>query len=791
MAEPWRTLAALEFTGQDGPRWIFRETGGQARFIVTLVEHGVLRVQVQPLGLAAVTRTWSVVGQAGDTGPEGRDREDLSVFGCPAPEKTWLADGRFELHDREFRLSLDLSSAALSISLPDGSQLLADHDAKAYRTVSTSGSRGIRHTLRRHMSELYLGLGEVSGPLNRHHRRYRLRPCDALGYDAENADPLYKHIPSYLTLTPAGHAVGLLYDTGAEASFDFGREVDNYEGFYRYAEFAARELDYYVLIGPEVSTVTRRIQELTGFAKLPPRWTLAYQGSTMSYTDSDDPTSALAGFVGRLRDERVHCGGFNLSSGYSLSDDGLRYVFEWNRRRVPDPAAMTQALRDAGVHTLANIKPALLTSHPRFAALAELGAFVESSSAEGPYTGMFWGGPGAHLDFTNPHAYAWWQEQVATQILAYGIDATWNDNNEFQIADEEARLNAGEAGDLRPTLTLLMNMASRDAQRAVNPEARDYQLTRSGGLGMQRLAATWSGDNYTSWRTLRYNLPMGLGMSLSGWANHGHDVGGFAGPMPDAELLLRWVEAGVMQPRFCVHSWNDDRSTTEPWSHPEVLPDIRRLLNFRDALIPYLYTLLHDSVWDGIPLTRPFVYAFQEWVAGWEESFAYMLGDALLVAPALEAGSASRELRLPPGRWLELQTGLVHEGDRLVKLSAEPGWPPLLLREGRAVPFAVVKEPQYDDPRFTDSSEVEWIAFPDSQGSFKGRLTWDDGVSRLDSRTQGSSVELEFSDGVLSQQVAGAALPAGFRAVSRILVPGGSERLAWFRSGFSELQEPQ
>ena len=788
MAEPWRSLGALEFAGQDGPRWIFRETGGQGRLILTLLEHGLLRVQVQPLGCATVERTWSVVGRAGETGPEGRDREDLSVFACPDPLNTALADGSFELHDRQFRLNLDLRSAALSISLPDGSPLLADHEAKAYRTSSTPGARGIRHTLRRSMSEVYMGLGEVSGPLDRHHRRYRLRPNDAMGYDAGNADPLYKHIPAYMTLTAAGHATGLLYDTGAEASFDFGREVDNYEGFYRYAEFAARELDFYVLIGPEVSTVTRRIQELTGFAKLPPRWTLAYQGSTMSYTDSDDPTAALGGFVDTLRQERLQCGGFNLSSGYSMADDGLRYVFEWNRRRVPDPVAMTRVLQEAGVHTVANVKPALLTSHPRFAGLAERGAFVGSSSGTGPYTGMFWGGQGAHLDFTNPHAYGWWREQVASQILAHGIHATWNDNNEFQISDEEARLNAGEAGDLRPTLTLLMNMSSRDAQRQVNPASRDYQLTRSGGLGMQRLAATWSGDNYTSWRTLRYNLPMGLGMSLSGWANHGHDVGGFAGPMPDAELLLRWVEAGVLQPRFCVHSWNDDRSTTEPWSHPEVLPDIRRLLNFREALIPYLYTLLHDSVWDGTPITRPFVYSFQEWQPGHGESFAYMLGDALLAAPALDPAVSSRSLLLPPGRWLELQTGLVHEGNRLVELRAEPGWPPLLLREGHALPLAAVTEPHHDEPRFRDPEAVEWLAFPDSAGAFSGRLTWDDGVSRLESRVQASQLELNFAAGRLSHKVTDAPLPAGFNGIARVLVPGGTEHVAWFRSGFSELQ---
>lgn len=57
---------------------------------------------------------------------------------------------------------------------------------------------------------------------------------------------------------------------------------------------------------------------------------------------------------------------------------------------------------------------------------------------------------------------------------------------------------------------------------------------------------------------------MGLGMSLSGLYNLGHDVGGFSGDKPDAELLVRWVQNGVMHPRFTIHSWNDDATVNEP-----------------------------------------------------------------------------------------------------------------------------------------------------------------------------------------------------------------------------------
>ena len=100
---------------------------------------------------------------------------------------------------------------------------------------------------------------------------------------------------------------------------------------------------------------------------------------------------------------------------------------------------------------------------------------------------------------------------------------------------------------------------------------------------MQRYAQTWTGDNFTSWKTLRYNLRMGHGLSLSGIFNFGHDVGGFAGPKPEPELFLRWIEQGIYWPRFSIHSWNEDGSANEPWMYPEILGAVREALELARA----------------------------------------------------------------------------------------------------------------------------------------------------------------------------------------------------------------
>jgi len=425
---------------------------------------------------------------------------------------------------------------------------------------------------------------------------------------------------------------------------------------------------------------------------LPPRWTLGYLGSTMQYTEAPDAQAQLHQFVELLDRHDIPCDLFHLSSGYTSGADGKRYVFEWNRSRIPDPAEMVADFHRAGVRLAANIKPALLTSHPRFAELAQAGGFIQTADGSGPQLVRFWGGQAAYLDFTNPQARAWWQRRLSEALLALGIDATWNDNNEFEVWDDDARCHGfGSAlpiGLIRPLQTLLMVHASYQAQLAAAPARRPYLITRAGCPGIQRYAQTWSGDNATSWNTLRYNIPMGLGAGLSGIANTGHDVGGFAGPRPDPELFVRWVQNGVCQPRFTIHSWNSDGSANEPWMYPEVLPLVRAAIRWRYRLIPYLYSLLFEAALSGQPLIRPLVYAYPDDEHCVDESFDFLLGPNLLVASVLEPGARQRTVYLPAGQdWCDFAGGDWYRGGTTATIAAPLERIPLLVPEGGILPL--------------------------------------------------------------------------------------------------------
>ncbi len=316
--------------------------------------------------------------------------------------------------------------------------------------------------------------------------------------------------------------------------------------------------------------MTKAFVRLTGKTLFGPKWSLGYSGSTMHYTDAPDAQNQLMNFIRLCEQHAIPCDSFQLSSGYT-SINGKRYVFNWNYDKVPQPKVMSQSFHDAGLKLAANIKPCLLQDHPRYGEVAERGLFIRDSQTDAPERSSFWDDEGSHLDFTNPQTVAWWQEGVTTQLLEMGIDSTWNDNNEYEVWDGEARCYGFgreiAIKHIRPVMPLLMMRASLEAQQRFAPQKRPYLISRSGCAGMQRYVQTWSGDNRTNWDTLRYNIRMGLGMSLSGLFNVGHDVGGFSGDKPEPELFVRWVQNGVMHPRFTIHSWNDDQTVNEAWMY--------------------------------------------------------------------------------------------------------------------------------------------------------------------------------------------------------------------------------
>lgn len=658
---------------------------------IDVLEGVQFRVRLLKDGVWRQGRSWSVAPK-GPLPPEGRSRDSLEGFTCPDWELDEGADTITLTADHMravIRKPLQINWQALIAG--KWRDIAQDRPTGAYMLGRRSHANA--HFLRRHSGETVYGLGEKAGLLERTGRRFEMRNLDAMGYDAQTTDPLYKHIPFTITRTPDVGSFSLFYDTLAGCWFDLGNELDNYHAPYRSFLAEDGDLDYYFTWAPDVLSLVKAQQRLTGGMAFPPRWSLGYSGSTMAYTDAPDAQDQMFAFLDSLARHQIPCDSFHLSSGYT-SIEGKRYVFNWNTEKFPDVEAFSAAYAQAGINLIANIKPCLLHDHPRYPEAAEKGLFIRDSDTGEPETSVFWDAKGSHLDFTNPATLRWWQDNVTTALLDRGLTSTWNDNNEFEVWDHHAQCDGFgtsiDMGLIRPLHALLMVQASEAAQKAHEPGKRPYLITRAGCAGLQRHAQTWTGDNRTSWDSLRWNIRMGLGLALSGISNIGHDVGGFAGPQPDGELLLRWVQNGIFHPRFVIHSWNEDGSVTEPWTHPDVLPMIRDAMALRYQLLPYLYTCLWRAVCEGEPMLRPTFLDHEDDPQCHADTDDFLLGRDLLVANVVEKGATERRVYLPKNGagWWDFHHGRWFAGGQWLDLPVSLDSIPLFVRAGAVLPLA-------------------------------------------------------------------------------------------------------
>lgn len=701
-----------EFKRQDKDFLLYKCESQNVR--IDILGKSLLRVAVFRDG-EDILPTFCIDPESEDLGFFGRDRLSVSGF---YPEKiNPEADGEIDNFTLKcgIKIAVDRHNFLLKYE-KDGKILFCDRAPLAYNFGGEFGN-GMFHYISRENGERIFGLGDKCGKLNKSGNSYRIETSDSMGYNAECSDPLYKHVPFFICENSVG-SYGIFYDTSDTSCFDFGKEINNYYEPYKYFKTKDNALVYYVLFGTPLEIV-KQFSGICGKQMLPPRFSFDYCASTMAYTDAPDSENQMYKFLEKIDELDLNCTGFYLSSGYT-SIGNQRCVFNWNREKFPNPEKFIEHFQGEGVDLIPNIKPAFLQSHSMYSEIAEKGLFVKNCDGT-PFITRFWDGQGSYLDFTNPDARDFWIQNVKDKLLNKGIKWTWNDNNEFDIKDENTVANgfgkAVNASRIRPVLTYLMVYSSYLAQTEKYPDLRPFLSTRSGNIGVRRYAQTWSGDNRTDWQSLRYCHFIGLTMSLSGFYFYGHDLGGFSGEMPSRELLLRWLQLGLFEPRFTIHSWNSDGSATMPWSYPDILPYVKEIFAQRKELVPYLYNCAYRAVEYDEPINSPvFLYYDGEE----RESDLFLAGRNILVCPVLDEGKNSVTVHLPKGDdWYF--DGKVFEGGTSVEIQISAyGKMKYFVKCGSVIPCnkATGRESQ---------ENLVLTVYPIENGTFTDTFFYDDG----------------------------------------------------------------
>ncbi|XP_076983673.1 neutral alpha-glucosidase C isoform X2 [Tamandua tetradactyla] len=517
---------------------------------------------------------------------------------------------------------------------------------------------------------------------------YRLYNLDVYGYKIHDKMGIYGSVP-YLLAHKLGRTIGIFWLNASETLVEINtepavecsltqmdsvvvkQEVKSQTDVHWMSESGI--IDVFLLTGPTPSDVFKQYSYLTGTQAMPPFFSLGYHQCRWNYEDEQDVKAVDAGF-----DE--HDIPYDVMWLDIEHTRGKRY-FTWDRKRFPNPKRMQELLKSKKRKLVVISDPHIKIdpNYVLYAKAKEQGFFVKNNEG-GDFEGVCWPGLSSYLDFTNPKVREWYSGLFDFPVYQGSTDILfiWNDMNEpsvFRGPEQTMQKNAIHHGnwehrELHNIYGFYQQMATAEGliQRSKGKE-RPFVLTRSFFAGSQKYGAVWTGDNRSSWSYLRISIPMLLTLSITGISFCGADVGGFIGN-PEAELLVRWYQAGAYQPFFRGHATKNTKRR-EPWLFGEKYTRlIREAIRARYTLLPYWYTLFYHAHVASEPVIRPLWVEFPNELETFNVEDEYMLGSALLVHPVTQPKATIIDVFLPGTNevWYDSQTFAYWKGAYTVKI---------------------------------------------------------------------------------------------------------------------------
>ena len=587
------------------------------------------------------------------------------------------------------KILVDKKTLRVQISDPEGNIINEDELGFHWEENYEYGGNIVKMSKITKTGESFYGMGDKATHSNLKGKRITNWVTDQYAY-GKDQDPLYKAIPFYVGLTD-NKAYGIFFDNTFKTQFDFANEKRHVTSFWA----DGGEMNYYFIYGPDMEKVVRLYTDLTGTPELPPLWALGFQQSKWSYY----PESRVKEIANTFRDLKIPCDGLYLDIDYM---DGFR-CFTWDKKLFPDPKRMISELAEDGFKTVVMIDPGIKIDRDYWIYQEAMKNDYFCKRGDGPLMhGKVWPGECNFPDFTNPEVRKWWAGLYKEFMADLGVHAVWNDMNEpavMEVPTKTAPLDTRHDYDGHPTThrkahniygMQMVRATFNGVKKYVYPK-RPFVITRAAFAGTQRYASTWSGDNVATWEHLWIANVQIQRMCMSGYSFIGSDIGGFA-EQPDGELFARWIQLGIFHPFCRVHS-SGDHGDQEPWSFGTEITDIvRKFIELRYKLLPYLYTMFYKYSKEGLPMLRSLVLYDQEDPQTHFRTDEFIFGQQILVCPIQEPNSKGRRMYIPRGKWYNYWTGEVVNGGMEKWVVADIDKIPFFVKEGAIIPKYPVQQ---------------------------------------------------------------------------------------------------
>lgn len=532
--------------------------------------------------------------------------------------------------------------------------------------------------------EKIFGCGESFTGFDKRGQKIVLWTDDANGVQSRE---MYKPIPFFMS----SRGYGMFIHTTSPVTCDFGSYFSGINSLM----IGDDELDLFVFLG-QPKDILDEYTKLTGKSPMPPLWSFGLWMSRCTYF-SEKQTREVAA---KLRENNIPCDVLHLDTGWFETD--WRCDYQFSKSRFTDPAKMISDLEDEGFHISLWQLPYFVPKNTLFDELVEKNLVVRDAKGNLPYED-------AVLDFSNPETVAWYQGKLAN-LLKLGVGAIKVDFGE--AAPVDGLFASGRSGFYEHNLfPLRYNKAVADITKKTTGESIIW--ARSAWAGSQRYPLHWGGDAESTDQGMAAELRGGLSFGLSGFTFWSHDVGGFTARASE-DLYLRWLAFGI----FSSHTRCHGTAPKEPWEYgPAFMDQFRRTVEMRYKLMPYIYAQAKASSEHGFPMLRALFLEFPDDPGAWQVDDEFCFGSDMLVAPLMHEGERSRAVYLPPGNWIDYQSGNSYTGGWR-QIEAGPVRAVIMVRDGAAIP----QLPLAQSTTQMDWSKLELVVFAKEATTASGQV---------------------------------------------------------------------
>jgi len=615
-------------------------------------------------------------------------------------------------------LKVEFNLAPFSMSICKNNKRIFNSDEEF---IGVNGTR-IVFKFKKLKDTPFWGFGEKTGELNKNGQFMKMWNVDVvadLRFNSMRKDyePTYVTIPFFITYI-SGQYWGFLLNNPTESFFDMGRE--DKEKFY-FGTYKGEGI-LYIIYGPTLNELMKKLIFLTGTIDLPPLWSIGHHQSRWSYMTSKEVRKAINNY----KKNKIPLSSIWLDIDYM---EGYK-IFTWAQKTYRDYAGLIKWLHKKDIAVVTIIDPGVKKDEDYniYQEGTKLNLFCKTFNGK-QYIGYVWPGKTVFPDFSLAKTQNWWSNKIS-EFLKSGVDGIWLDMNDPSTGDSEREDMLFKNGRVEHQFYhnqygYLMAKATKTGFKKHAKDKRDFILTRSAYTGIQKYSAVWTGDNCSNWEHLQMTIPESLNLSLSGVSFNGADVGGFGGNI-DEKLIARWYQANFLFPFFRNHSAIGTKYQ-EPYRFSKQTQSIiGKFINLRYKFLPYIYNLFYRNYIEGEPILRPLFYEYHN-KSYFNMKDEFFVGPFILQAPVLMEND-ERLIYLPKGFWFNFFNQKWMQGKcGGIKSIVPISMTPLFMRDGAVIPVLAGRNFFYPDAR--DFKNAEFNVYIKKQKKISSFYYEDDGVS--------------------------------------------------------------